>query len=147
MSTAMRRLVMCVACAAATMVGAAGAPSSVDGASCVRISGGRFDAPGNDNYAANLNGEYVRIRNYCTTPRYLTGWKLHDYGRKHTYVFRRGFRVGAGVTVTIYTGRGTNTSSRLYWQRTYGAVWDNAPPERAYLRTASGTLVSSWSPF
>jgi len=147
MSTAMRRLVLSVVFGAATMVGAASGPPSVDGASCVRISGGRFDAPGNDNDAAHLNGEYVRIKNDCTTAKYLTGWRLHDYGRKHTYAFRSGFRIGPGVTVTIYSGRGTNTSTKLYWRRTYGAVWDNAPPERAYLRNASGTLVSSWSPY
>ena len=118
---------------------------SVAAAQCVRISGGRFDAPGNDNYAANLNGEYIRIHNYCSSSKLLTSWHLNDYGNKHRYYFPSGFRIGAGTTVTIYSGTGTRTATRLYWGRTYGAIWNNTPPERAYLRNAAGTLVSSWS--
>src|SRR4029079_6511815 len=49
-------------------------PPAVDAASCIRISGGVFNSPGNDNYMPNLNGEYVRIHNYCSTAKYLTGW-------------------------------------------------------------------------
>jgi hypothetical protein len=124
-----------------------GTAPAVSAASCVRISGGRFDAPGNDNYAASLNGEYIRIHNYCSTAKLLTGWHLSDYGTKHRYAFPAGFRIGAGVTVTIYSGQGTRTSTRLYWGRTYGAVWNNTPPERAYLRTSAGTLLSSWSSY
>ena len=129
----------------AALVVPAAAPAPADAASCVRVVGGRFDAPGNDNYAAYLNGEYVKVKNVCSTTKYLTGHKLHDYGRKHTYSFASGFRLGAGVTVTIFSGRGTNSSTKLYWGRTYGAVWNNTPPERAYLRNAAGTLLSSWS--
>jgi lamin tail-like protein len=124
---------------------AAIAPDAAAAASCVRISGGVFNAPGNDNLAALLNGEFIRIKNYCATAKVLTGWRLHDYGRKHTYYFRTGFRIGAGVTVTIFSGRGTNTAARLYWQRAYGAVWNNTPPERAYLRNSAGVLQSQWS--
>lgn len=123
------------------------APASVFAASCVRVSGGNFDAPGNDNYAAYLNGEYVRIKNYCATTKAVGSWKLSDYGRLHTYTFASTFKIGPGVTVTVYSGRGTNTATKRYWGRTYGAVWNNAPPERAYLRTSAGTLVSSWSPY
>jgi len=123
------------------------APATALATSCLRISGGHFDAPGNDNYAQYLNGEYVRVHNYCSTSKLMTGWKLHDYGRKHTYSFPSGFRLGAGVTVTVYSGRGTRTATRLYWGRTYGAIWNNTPPERAYLQNAAGTLVSSWSSY
>ena len=123
------------------------APPSVEAASCVRISGGVFNAPGNDNYMPYLNGEYIRIHNYCSTAKYLTGWHLNDYGNKHRFAFPSGFKLSAYATVTVYSGTGTRTSTRLYWGRTYGAVWNNTPPERAYLRNAAGTLVSSWSLF
>ena len=43
--------------------------STVAASSCVRISTGLFNAPGNEDYAANLNGEWVKIRNYCSTTR------------------------------------------------------------------------------
>jgi Lamin Tail Domain len=118
--------------------------TTVVAASCVRISGGQFDAPGNDNYAANLNGEYVRIKNYCSTRTSVSGWRLHDYGKIHTYTFATGFSIGPGVTVTVFSGRGTNTSTKRYWGRSYGAIWNNTPPERAYLRNTAGTLMSSW---
>ncbi len=101
-----------------------------------------FDAPGNDNYEENLNGEWVRIKNVCATAKGIGGWKIHDYGNKHTYVFASGFSVGAGKTVTLYSGVGTNSSSKRYWGRTYGAVWNNSAPEYAYLRKADGTLMS-----
>jgi hypothetical protein len=113
--------------------------------SCVRVSGGVFDAPGNDNYMPYLNQEYVRIHNYCSTAKVLTGWHVNDYGNKHRYAFPSGFRLGAGATVTLYSGTGTRTSTKLYWNRSYGAVWNNTPPERAYLRNTANTVVSSWS--
>ena len=118
---------------------------SASAASCVRISGGVFNAPGNDNYMPYLNGEYIKIHNYCATTKYLSGWLLNDYGNKHRYAFPSGFRLYAYKTVTVYSGTGTRTGSRLYWGRPYGAVWNNTPPERAYLRNSVGTLVSSWS--
>jgi hypothetical protein len=121
--------------------------STAAAASCVRISTGNFNAPGNDNYAANLNGEWIKIKNYCSTTKAVGGWKLHDYNRIHTYTFASTFRIGAGVTVTVYSGRGTNTSTKRYWGRTYGAIWNNTPPERAYLRNTTGSLVSSWSSY
>lgn len=122
-------------------------PGPVAAASCVRITGGNWNPPGNENYLPALNAESVRIRNTCASAARIGGWKLHDYGRKHTFTFPSGFTIGPGVTVTIYSGRGTRTATRLYWGRTYGAIWNNTPPERAYLRNSAGTLVSSWSAY
>ena len=81
-----------------------GSSSDADAASCVRFSGGRFDAPGNDNYAQYLNGEYVKFKNYCSTSKVLTGWKSTTTGRS-SLAIPSGFRIGAGVTVTLYSGR------------------------------------------
>jgi hypothetical protein len=114
---------------------------------CVRVVGGNWNPPGNDNYPPALNAESVKIKNVCATSQGIAGWKLHDDGRKHTFTFPAGFRVGPGVTVTVCSGRGTRSATRLYWGRTYGAVWNDGPPERAYLRNAAGTLVSSWSKY
>ena len=147
MPRAVGRLVMACLLSIAAFGSTAAGPADATAASCVRISGGNFNAPGDDNQAANLNGEYVRIKNYCSSAKYLTGYRVHDYGRKHTYYFRSGTRLGAYATVTLYSGRGTNTSTRVYWGRSYGAVWNNTAPERAYLRNSAGTLLSSWSPY
>lgn len=141
----MRRLIAIATLVVALSVSAM--PGPVAAASCVRVVGGNWNPSGNENYPPALNAESVKIKNFCSTAKLLTGWKLHDYGRKHTFTFPYRFKVGAGVTVTIYSGRGTRTATRLYWGRTYGAIWNNTPPERAYLRNAAGTLVSSWSAY
>ncbi len=125
---------------------AAGA-ARVDGASCVRIVGGIWNPPGNDNAPPALNAESVRIKNSCSAGQILTGWRLHDYKAKHTFRFPSGFKIGPGATVTIYSGRGTRTATKLYFGFTYGAVWNDTPPERAYLRNAAGTVVSTWSAY
>ncbi len=122
-------------------------PASVDAASCIRIVGGRFDSPGNDNYMPYLNGEYVTVRNGCATAKLMTGWKVNDYGRKHTYSFPSGYRIAPGVSVKLHSGLGTNNTLNVYWKRSYGAVWNNSAPERAYLRNPAGTAVSSWSSY
>jgi hypothetical protein len=123
------------------------APAGVDAASCVRIVGGVFDSPGNDNYMPYLNQEYVIVKNACSTSKLMTGWKVHDYNRIHVYRFPTGYRIAAGASVKLRSGTGTNSSTNLYWKRTYGAVWNNDPPERAYLRKSDGTLANSWSSY
>jgi len=125
---------------------AAGAPAA-EAASCVRVVGGTWNPPGNDNYPPALNAESVKIKNTCSTSQVLTGWRLHDNKVQHTFRFPSGFKIGPGVTVTIYSGRGTRTATKLYFGFTYGAVWNDTPPERAYLRNAAGTAVSSWSAY
>lgn len=122
-------------------------PDAASAAACVRFSASRFDAPYNDNLAQYLNGEWVRIKNYCSTTKSLSSWTIHDYLRKHTYRFPTGVSIRPGYTITLYSGRGTNTSTKRYWQRTYGAVWNNTPPEYAYLRNAAGTLQSRWTEY
>jgi len=113
----------------------------------MRLVASNFDAPGNDNYASSLNGEWVRIKNVCGTRQNIGGWRIHDYNKNHTYKFPSTFRVGAGKTVTLYSGQGGNTSAKRYWGFSYGAVWNNDPPEYAYLRKPDGTLVSKWTEY
>jgi hypothetical protein len=122
-------------------------PGPVAAAGCVRVVGGNWNPSGNENYPPALNAESVRIKNVCASAVGIGGWKLNDYGRIHTFTFPSGFKIGAGVTVTIYSGTGTRTATKLYWGRTYGAIWNNTPPERAYLRNAAGTVISSWSAY
>jgi Lamin Tail Domain len=124
-----------------------GNPNEADATSCVRVVGGVINPAGNENYMPYLDNEYVLIRNYCSTYKTLTGWRVHDYGSKHTYHFPTGFKIYPGYYVKLHSGTGTNGKYNLYWQRTYGAVWNNTPPERAYLLNQYGTLVSSWSPY
>jgi Lamin Tail Domain len=125
----------------------AATPQSASAAPCVRFSGSNFNALGNDNLASLLNGEWVRIRNYCSTTKSLSGWTIKDYNSLHTYRFSTGVSIRAGSTITLYSGRGTNTATKRYWQRSYGAVWNNTPPEYAYLRNSAGVLQSRWTQY
>jgi Lamin Tail Domain len=84
----------------------------------------------------------VRIKNVCGSRKSIGGWKIHDYHRIHTYRFGSGVSIRPGRTITLYSGRGTNTSSKRYWGRTYGAIWNNDPPEFAYLKNRAGTRMS-----
>ncbi len=134
-----RLLIGLVALVALLGVGAVqAAPTSA--ASCVRFSATNFNASGDDNY--NTNGEWVRIKNYCSTTKSLSAWSIHDYGRKHTYRFATGVKIKPGASITLKTGVGSNTTTTRYWGRSYGAVWNNSGTEYAYLRNSSGTLLS-----
>jgi micrococcal nuclease len=106
----------------------------------VSVCGGNMDAPGNDNYAENLNGEYVVICNAGGKRADLTGWRVQDQGPNFTYTFPS-FSLAAGAKVTLFSGSGTNSATRLYWGRTYGAVWNN-DGDCASLISSSGTLVN-----
>jgi lamin tail-like protein len=125
----------------------AASPQSASAAACVRFSASNFNALGNDNLASLLNGEWVRIKNFCTTAKSLSGWTIKDYRSLHTYRFPTGVSIRPGYSITLYSGRGTNTSTKRYWQRAYGAVWNNTPPEFAYLRNAAGLLQSRWTQY
>jgi hypothetical protein len=119
-------------------------PTPVQAAGCVRFVDSQFDPPGADE--DHLNSEWVRIKNVCATRRNIGGWVIHDYHRIHVYRFPATFRVGAGVAVTLHTGYGDNTHRNRYWG--YSApVWNNAPPEWAYLKNSDGTLKSKWTEY
>jgi len=120
-------------------------PPAVVAAPCVRIVSGTFNAPGNDNVMPALNGEYVQLRNGCGWRVPLTGYRVRDYGVAHTYRFPSAFGLGAYASVRLHSGTGTNSATNLYWGRTSGEVWNNTPPEWAYLVNAAGTVTSSWS--
>ena len=102
----------------------------------VQLAAIRYDARGPDR-RANLNGEWVRVRNVSDEAVALTGWKLRD-GDGNVYRFGR-FRLEPGRAVTVHTGRGTNGAVRRYWGRGRH-VWGNTRG-RATLTTNSGALV------
>jgi hypothetical protein len=53
----------------------------------------------------------------------LKGWRLHDAGTKHTYTFGT-YTIKAHGSVTIHTGKGSNTQTNRYWGLS-GYVWNN----------------------
>jgi hypothetical protein len=130
--------------AAASLFGAPGGTPAAQAAGCVKFVGSNWDAPGDDNYMPQLNDEWVKIKNTCSTTQSIGGWKIHDYNKIHTYKFASGTSIAVGARITLRSGTGTNTTSTKYWQRSYGAVWNNTGTERAYLRNSAGTVMSTW---
>ena len=118
--------------------------SSAAAAGCVRFVDSQFNPPGIDDQ--NLVEEWVRIKNVCNTGKSIAGWRIHDYNRIHTYTFPDGARIGAGMSVRLITGHGTNSNTRFFWNRD-SSVWNNVPPEFAYLKKPDGTLQSKWTEY
>jgi hypothetical protein len=85
----------------------------------VRITKVQFKAKKNGK--KNLNGEWVEICAYGGFD--MTGYKLYDKGRKHTFRFPEGFKVYGPVK--IFTGKGRNTNTRLYWKQPR-PVWNDS---------------------
>lgn len=99
-----------------------------------------YDSPGSDGGSnSSLNAEYVTIKNSSSTTRSLTGYTIRDKAN-HVYTFGT-FSLGAGKSVRIHTGKGTNTSTDRYWGRS-GYVWNNTG-DKAYLRNPDFVLRDS----
>ncbi len=93
--------------------------------------------------AAQLNQEYVVIRNSGTHAMRLTGWTLHDVprtGSVNKYRFPR-FKLRPGKSVRIHTGKGTKTRTDLYWGLTFYVWGDDA--DKATLQNRAGTIMST----
>jgi hypothetical protein len=100
----------------------------------------RYDSPGTDRGSkTSLNAEYVVIKNTGTTTRSLTGWTVRDKAH-HVYTFPS-FKLKPGKSVKLHSGKGSNTSSNLYWDRGW-YVWNN-DGDKAILRSSSGTLTDT----
>ncbi|WP_233358861.1 lamin tail domain-containing protein [Thermomonospora amylolytica] len=137
----MRKL---ITTAVAACVGAAVlmSPTAANAAPAIQIYRVYYNSPGSDTGSnSNLNAEWVQIINHGTTSRQLKDWKIKDK-TGYTYTFGS-FTLGAKKTVTVHTGKGTNTASHRYWGRSW-YVWNNSG-DTAYLRNPSGTLIDSCS--
>lgn len=90
----------------------------------------------------NLNTEYIVFKNTSGSRVNLKGWEIisaPSTDNQH-YFFPRTI-VGAGRTVTLYTGSGTNSRGKRYWGSTT-ARWDNSG-DKAILKNRAGTTVDT----
>ncbi|MCS6883202.1 MAG: lamin tail domain-containing protein [Oscillochloridaceae bacterium] len=113
------------------------ASSTAAAATGVVIAHIEFNPPG-----ADVEGEYVLIRNTSSQPMNMTGWKLHDSAQRHTYVFPQ-FVLSPGAEVKVWTRAGTDDAANLYWGRRV-AVWNNTG-DTGTLLDASGAVVSRYT--
>ena len=112
--------------------------SSASAAYCIGIYRIYYNSPGTDTGSnTSLNGEWVQLRNRCSTSRSLTSWRINDLAG-HTYTFGS-YTLGGGSYVKVRTGTGTNTATSRYQGRSW-YVWNN-DKDTAYLYNANGTLI------
>lgn len=115
-------------------------PAPADAASKVQIVKAYYNSPGDDTRSnTSLNAEYVVVKNTDTVKRTLTGWTLRDVSG-YVYKFPT-FALAAGKSVTVHTGKGTNSGSHLYWNRT-SYVWNNTG-DTATLKNSSAVFADT----
>jgi Lamin Tail Domain len=108
----------------------------------IRITGISFDSPGSDTGSrSSLNAEWIRVKNTGSAGKFLTGWTIRD-GANHVYKFGS-FKLGAGKSVTVHTGSGSNTASNRYW-RSGWYIWNN-DGDRAKLKNRAGNVIDTCS--
>jgi len=128
----MKRLAVAVLCGFAMLALAPSAPAAI------RITKIYFDSPGADTGSnSSLNAEWIRLKNTGSRARSLSGWTIRDTS-SHVYRFGT-YRLGAGLTVTVHTGSGSNTARNRYWRLDY-YVWNN-DGDRATLKNKAGTVI------
>ena len=91
-------------------------------------------------YYLDLKNELVIIKNSGSSALDLTGWNIKDEGNKHTYTFPY-FQLEAGATVTLYTSKGFDSETELYWGSD-NPFWNN-DGDIASLYDSNGNLVDS----
>jgi hypothetical protein len=99
-----------------------------------------YDAAGND--FNNLNDEYVVIRNTGTVTINLANWRLHAGDGGQTW-YLPSYGLGAGASVRVHTGYGSNGGGHIYINRG-SPVWNNTG-DTGYLYDARGALASRYS--
>jgi hypothetical protein len=140
----LHRLRAVAAACLATGVSALGLATAgpAQAAGSVHIAEIYYNSPGSDNGSnASLNAEWVKITNSTTRAASLTGWTLTDASR-HTYRFGS-FTLGAGRSVYVHTGHGTNTAVNRYQGRSW-YVWNN-DKDTATLRRSTGSWADACS--
>lgn len=83
-----------------------------------------FDPPGADKMNnAGYNKEFIQLKNTGTTTLNLTGYRILDSGPQK-FTFPKNFKLAKGKTVTIRSGKGSNSATALYWG-TSSYIWNN----------------------
>ncbi|WP_436932699.1 lamin tail domain-containing protein [Halosimplex halobium] len=90
----------------------------------------------------SLNAERVKLTNTGNGPIDLSGYTLSD-AANHEFAFPDGFTLGAGESVYVHTGSGTDDSDDLYMGYEM-EIWNDGG-DTATVRTADGAVVDELS--
>jgi hypothetical protein len=90
----------------------------------------------------HLNTEYIVFKNTTGTTQTITGWKIISSPATDNQAYKFPVtKLAPGASLTLYTGRGTNTSTKRYW-RSAVPVWNNSG-DLAVLRNKAGHNVDT----
>ena len=99
-----------------------------------------YDPSGKDTHAnAQLNREYVELKNTGKRAVTLTGWTVADT-KGHVYHFKS-FTLKPGKYVYVHTGKGTDTAANVFQNRGW-YVWNNTT-DTVTLRTAAAKKIDT----
>lgn len=138
------RLTRTRACVAAVAASAAVAllPAQAEAASAIQVYKIYYDSPGSDTGSnSSLNAEYIQLKNTSRSAIQLQGYTIED-NAGFTYTFPS-YKISAGKTVKVHTGKGTKSAGHVYWGRGW-YVWNNTS-DKAYVYKASGAFADSCS--
>jgi micrococcal nuclease len=82
----------------------------------------KFDAEGDDNQ--NVNGEWVKIKNTSGRRVDISHWWLRD-SALYFFRFPNATILDRGEEITVYVGKGQNSSNTFYWGKNY-PIFDNS---------------------
>lgn len=106
-------------------------------ASSIRITRIHYAQTGTD-----LDTEYIVFKNTTGSTIQMKGWEIISApSTDNQHYFFPNTRVGAGKTLTLYTGSGTRSRGKRYWGAT-SPRWDNSG-DKAILLNASGNTVDT----
>ncbi|WP_368661514.1 lamin tail domain-containing protein [Streptomyces sp. NA04227] len=98
-------------------------PSQAHAASAIQVHKVHYDSPGSDRGGnSSINGEYVELKNTSRSAIELRGYRIKDQSG-HWYTFPS-YRIGAGKTVKVHTGKGSTSAGHVYQGRGW-YVWNN----------------------
>lgn len=105
---------------------------------CFNMVNFHYDAQGSD--CSNNEDEYVTIKNSCQDIN-MNEWQIKDEAR-HIYTFDN-FISQKDSEITLYTGSGQDTSSKLFWEKSC-AIWNN-DHDTLYLYDSQRNLVLEYN--
>jgi hypothetical protein len=88
--------------------------------------------------SSNPQDDYVILKNVTSSQIDLTGWWMKGESESGRYDFPSGFKMNANQTVNVYSGVGTNSTTKLYIGLPY-SLWTKSN-NCAYLRDSNGYL-------